>query len=346
MRVTLIHNRPVENNCYDDFAEAYGYSMTHWRDAPRADAGYDEIAVCCCQDPVGSVKARAIGENCLNRPSAMNRVRRDIAYATWRRCGLLCPDAPKLLDLDDLPPYPFLVKDIGKQMGKGFVIHDDSRLDWFVSCASYREGRYFAVPYYDLRNPRGHHELHRFIVCGDRVLPGVYAETRAWSCKASHMAREIKRWERCERLEYTDRLQRFWDFHRLSVEDELVEAVRSLRLDFALVDCALVRAPVWDCRERTDDETIRSRIKTTSDDWWARDVRPFLWEVNPYMNLCPKEVAGKRERWWPFVASYLEGREHPGPGDGAYDLDFVDAREQVELLLNWKGYKQHWRAAS
>lgn len=315
--VYLVHNRPRDNNCFDDFVERVGPAArdqgvdlryVYWESPWRAEPG--DLVACCLQDPIGPKKRAVIhhhvasGTRVLNHYNFINNALRETAYPTWAAHGLPCPAAPQAFFEGALPPFPFIVKETGKQMGRGFLINSERRLQWLLTKSKrFRRDRFRVLKYHDIRTPDGYHTLHRYLVCGDQVKPVVFAKTKNWCCKASHMVRDVKRWDAAQRQRYRDELEAFW---ASTPSPQIVQSVRLLGLDFALVDTSI-----------------------------QKDGTPFFWEVNPYANLRPAEATGKPEVWWPMFARLL-GVHLP--------VGLLDSQAYLDNLLSWQGYKLHWRA--
>lgn len=302
MRVLLTHNRPLENDCYDGFAEWLRQHCDvlwrHWRDPLP---GHD-VSVCCMQDPVGKTKLKALPPGTLNT----HQTGRETYYPTWRQHGIRCPDGPWPFSYDVAERrLPVLLKDLTRQMGRGYACRTAERLwDVTYTAAKFDAERYSILPLVDVRDEDGLATLHRYLVCGDRAYPVVLAKTTGWSAKASHMKRDLVS-GRVDRDKFERQLEEFWD----SVpHPSVAQSVAVAGLDFALVDCTVM------------DDGV-----------------PMMWEVNPYMNLRPAEAVGKREVWWPAFASYILQRDVPmGPRP--------TARAWTQNILDWQGYKMHWRS--
>jgi hypothetical protein len=342
--ITFVHNRPSDNDCYDEFALEYlpGLATVRWvpwREASAKALSGSDLVVCAMQDPVGRVKARAVPMPgltprespygpVLNHPSRMDNARRDVAYRMWREAGIPCPPPPQPFDRDALRDRfrregaaPILLKDVTRQMGRGYLVDSLKRLDEvYFHSSRFDERKFMTLDFIDLRQhfADGHHRLHRYLVCGDWVLPVVLAKTRGWSCKASHMHRDVVGWTPEQRADFEQELLAFW---HSAVPPEITRSVSALGLDFALVDATV-------CPGETPGAP-----------------RVTIWEVNPYMNLRPKEATGKRERWWPLFADYLltragapAGLTLPLPGP-------ADAAAYVDNVRDWKGYGTYWAKA-
>ena len=327
-RVYIVHNRPNDNDCLDEFIaetsrEAARQGVYLWycrwdEDKPTSVDEDNDVMVTFVQDPIGPRKQRVLEKftrrfpEVLNHPSNVNNARRDLAYPIWRSCGLCCPRPPENVYYDT--PLPFIAKDIGKQIGKGFLIDSDKRREWLweKSKRFYDHPEKFrALDYIDLRAQYGgYHPMHRYVVCRDIVVPVVFAKTKNWNCKATHMTREMRKWTDAQLCQFRDELDVFWNtgFQNVAAHDAAL-AVSTLGLDFALVDGAIIK------------EGLNAG-------------RLMLFEVNPYMNLRTAANHGKREVWWPPFAKLL-----------GFDLPIgkLDANAYIKELLDWKGYHLNWR---
>ena len=80
-RVFGIHNRPNENDCYDEFAawcveRGYPLRYENWKDFEGCED--DETTFCMMQDPVGRWKAKRLPDDCINHPKWSNSADRRI----------------------------------------------------------------------------------------------------------------------------------------------------------------------------------------------------------------------------------------------------------------------------
>ena len=306
-----IHNRPLENDCYDDFVKwcrlehELPLLYTHWRDdVLTGDDG--TRTVCFMQDPVGKGKARRIPKDALNHPDTVNRAVRDIAYPIWRNAGLFCPGDAVPFDYGTaLESLPCLLKDTGKQMGRVYFVDSEERLDWvWLEASRFNEDKFRIIPFVDTKYEDGFYRMHRYLVAGDKAIPCALSKTKSWLSKASRMS-AAKKWSDEEWESFLDEWEVFWNLE--TVHPDIVTAVTSLDVDFALVDATHIEG----------------------------EDQPIIWEINPYVNLRPSEVAGKRERTWPFMANYFFGTDIP--------LQNVSRDEVKKVFMGFKGFGTYWR---
>lgn len=310
-KVFAIHNRPNENDCYDWFVRwsrerEYPLEMIHWKDFnPSVVTSQDKVAV-FLQDPVPHNRLKNIPDTALN--AFLNNADRRYAYPIWEQNDIICPPSPEPFDYFRLrkeQAFPYLIKDLTKQMGKGFVVDSVKRLDWLMTKSKkFDENDYWTLKFVDTKYSDGYYRLHRYLVCGDRAIPCRFAKTPQWNCKGSHMY-EAKQWNQDELQKFISEYSLFWD---APVPSNVVKAVKLLDIDFALVDTSIC--------ERTGNQ--------------------IFWEVNPYVNMFPNSSPGIQERWFPFFASYLY--------DIPYVDNPVDLEAFARQAIEFKGYKKHWTA--
>lgn len=312
----MVHGRPNDHDCFDGFAEHYhdNVEFINWRDVGPREPGH--LFVSCIQDPVGKNRAAALmaavdatpGATLLNAPHIANMSQRQFLYTKWTAEGLLCPEPPKEFDYEFLKAegnYPYLVKDLHKQLGRGYVIQNEDRLDWlYLEATRFNIDRFWSISFEDLHDENGFYVMQRYLVAGDKVLPGMLAKTKKWNCKASHMPRDIRKWTEEERTQYVEELEEFWIS---KPHPDILKSVRISGLDFCTVDCTLVAR--------------------------GKERVPMLWELNPMLNLNPSTVIGKPQSWWRFLANFLfETNEL---------IYWPSAREQVRHFMTYEG-GGHW----
>jgi hypothetical protein len=309
MKVVGVHNRPIENNCFDEFVAwciDRGLDLHYVRWSDYEDVGQDKT-VCMMQDPVGRKKAGVLPDDCLNHPRYGNNAVRDIAYPIWREHGINCPSPVRdfnYAELVDEAAYPYLLKDTGKQMGRTFLVKDEARLDWVAFEAKrFDWDKFKVIEFIDAAWSDGLNRLHRFLVCGERVLPVALARTKGWCCKTTNQ--RSTKWTNNEVESFINEWFGFY-LNEASHRRSILATCRSLGIDFALVDA------------------------TVSED--GKDI--VFWEVNPYVNLRRSAVAGKLERWFPMMANYLFETDIPEQP--------LHPDEIRRVLREFAGYKGFW----
>jgi hypothetical protein len=317
VKVWGVHNRPIDNNCFDDFARwtrkvGLPFRYVRWSRFDASKVEPDDRVVCLMMDPIGTRKASVFEDlPVVNHPTNVNRCVRDVAYPIWTREKIPCPGWTRPYLEGVSYGYPFLLKETGKQMGRGYLVNDDERLRWVTKEAKrFDPDRFRVVPFIDTRWSDGYFRAHRWLVCGSTALPVTVGKTKGWNCKAGHTP--LKRWTEEQRDDFAREYVEHWN--RKRVPRAVVRATRSLGLDFGMVDATL----------------------------GERGKLQIVWEVNPQINLNPRGVPGKPKRDFALFARFIFPEEYhdriPDPAAAR-----ITEEEVIHEFTKFKGFKPYWR---